>query len=113
MYSDDGTVRPVLGGQPVSNDGTLLIYQSVRGPREDGPRANDGKAALHANIAKLPWSPPRWVEITPEIDEALNRVLDGRSRPGLPAPADALTELEALILSNTLPDGPAVREAVH
>lgn len=70
-------------------------------------------AALHANVAKLPWSPPRWVEITPEIDGALNRVLDGRSRPGLPAPVDALTELEGLILSNTVPDGSAVREAVH
>ena len=55
-------------GEPVANDGTLLIYQSVRGPKEDGATANDGEAALRANIAK-PWSSPRWVEITPEIDE--------------------------------------------
>ena len=111
--SNDGTLRPVLGGEPVANDGTLLIYQSARSPREDGPRANDGEAAQHANIANLPRSSPRWVEITPEIDEALNRVLDGRSRLGLPAPVDALTEIEGLILSKTLTHGSAVREAVH
>ena len=111
--SNDGTLRPVLGGEPVANDGTLLIYQSARSPREDGPRTNDGEAAQHANIANLPWSSPRWVEITPEIDEALNRVLDGRSRLGLPAPVDALTEIEGLILSKTLTHGSAVREAVH
>lgn len=68
---------------------------------------------LLANIAKLPWSSPRWVEIAPKIDEALNRVLDGRSRLGLPSPVDALTEIEGLILSKTLPDGSVAREAVH
>jgi hypothetical protein len=68
--------------------------------------------ALLANVAKLPW-PPRFIEINPAIDEALSRVIDGRCSQCRPAPIDALTELEELILSKTLPDRSAVREAVH
>jgi hypothetical protein len=68
---------------------------------------------LLANAAKLPWTPPRWVEITPEIDAALVRVIEGRSTLGRTAPVDALTELEALILPNAIPGGVAVPKVVH
>jgi hypothetical protein len=64
-------------------------------------------------VAEIPWTPPRWVEINPELDEALNRVMDGRPVRGRPAPMDALKEIEGLLLSKTLTDGSAVRETVH
>jgi len=62
--------------------------------------------ALHALVAKLPWSPPRWVEITPEIDQKLNRLIDNPTAYRT-APIDALTALEGLTLSNAVPDGSA------
>ena len=67
--------------------------------------------ALHALVAKLPWSPPRWVEITPEIDRKLNRLIDRSTHRQ--APIDALTAIEGFILSNALPDGAARSDAVH
>jgi hypothetical protein len=68
--------------------------------------------ALPALVAKLPWLPPRWVEITPEIDRKLNRLID-KSMSYRHAPIDALTALEALILSNALTNASARSDAVH
>ena len=68
--------------------------------------------ALQALVAKLPWSPPRWVEITPEIDQKLNRMID-IELTYQQAPIDALTAIEGLILSNALTDGSARSGAVH
>jgi hypothetical protein len=68
--------------------------------------------ALPALVANLPWPPPRWVEITPEIDRKLNWIID-KSMSYRHAPIDALTALEALILSNALPNASARSDAVH
>ena len=88
---------------------------SLRGGplRESGaPTAPDTPPdALHALVAKLPWSPPRWVEITPEIDRKLNRLIDRSTHRQ--APIDALMAFEGLLLSNALTDGPARSDAVH
>jgi hypothetical protein len=67
--------------------------------------------ALHALVAKLPWSPPRWVEMTPGMDEALNRLIDASAHRLVPV--DALTIIEGLILSNALPNDSARSDAVH
>jgi hypothetical protein len=67
--------------------------------------------ALHALVAKLLWSPPRWVEITPEMDRALNRHIDASTHRL--APIDALTAIEGFILSNALPNDSARSDAVH
>jgi hypothetical protein len=105
---------------PVSNNYTHIVYQS---------RATDGRAILPPPIPRaetaptalttppdelpptpdmIPWTPPRRPKID---DEAL--VLGGRSISGRPAPIDALTELEGLLLSNALPDGSVTSDLVH
>ena len=68
--------------------------------------------ALPALVAKLPWPPLRWVEITPEIDRKLNRLID-KSMSYRHAPSDAMTALQALILSNALTNASARSDAVH
>jgi hypothetical protein len=65
-----------------------------------------------AMVAKLPWSSPRVVEITDELDRKLNRIIDS-SRSSRRTPADALKALEGLLLSNALPDGSVGLGAVH
>jgi hypothetical protein len=90
--------------------------------RSVGPQADDAPTApvsppdtmtptnpLLANLTKLPRSPPRLVAITPKIDMSLNWTI----APHRQAPLDALTVLEALILSNALPDGAVARDVVH
>jgi hypothetical protein len=72
------------------------------------PRLTD---TLQALVTKLPWSPPRWIEITPETDLRLNRLIDASTHR--PAPNDALTALEWLLLPNALPNGSARSDAVH
>jgi DNA-binding transcriptional regulator YhcF (GntR family) len=95
--SNDYTDDPQKGPPPVSNDCTHIVYQSTatgRAPPE----------GLLANVAKLPWSPPRSIR--------------GRIRPrpvsgGSSVPIDALAVIEGLFLSNALSDGSASSATVH
>ena len=46
--SNDGTPRPSLGGLPVSNDGTHIIYQVGRSPMQGGGRPPEEAASAPA-----------------------------------------------------------------
>jgi len=107
----------VEANTPVSETVPLSIFLRGGGlpqAKADAPTAptTPPPDALHALVAKLPWSPPRWVEITPEIDQKLNRMID-IELSYRQAPIDALTAIEGLILSNALAGGSARSDAVH
>jgi MarR family len=50
--SNDGTLRPISGGSPVPNDGTLIIYHPI--PASDATSADDQTLAARSGLALPP-----------------------------------------------------------
>jgi hypothetical protein len=99
-----GPISPVMETEPpiiISRGGGAAPARN-----HDAPTPEDRQSTRLVNVAELPWSQPRVVEITLALDEALNPAIDAR-----PVPVHALTVLEEILHSDaglTAPPGRAV-----